>query len=170
MRRSPSDAAPAARRASSRSRTTPPSSAPPSALDDAGRDLVELLDRNDGERPWRIRELGSSMLEELRRARRGSKMVAQLGIVEGLRDRYEHVVVEDQGDIFNSGLTQALELAYLIDLAAVMINAGIARKESRGAHARPHDYPDRDDENCTSSTRSRPCATGRPSCPGRMCA
>jgi succinate dehydrogenase / fumarate reductase flavoprotein subunit len=28
-----------------------------------------------------------------------------------------------------------------------MVVAGIARKESRGAHARPHDFPDRDDEN-----------------------
>ena len=28
-----------------------------------------------------------------------------------------------------------------------MIVSGLARKESRGAHARPHDFPDRDDEN-----------------------
>ena len=28
-----------------------------------------------------------------------------------------------------------------------MVNAGIARKESRGAHSRPYDYPSRDDEN-----------------------
>jgi succinate dehydrogenase / fumarate reductase flavoprotein subunit len=28
-----------------------------------------------------------------------------------------------------------------------MLLAGAARKESRGAHARPYDYPVRDDEN-----------------------
>ena len=50
--------------------------------------------------------------------------------------------VEDKGDVFNSDLTQAIELGYMLDLAACMLQAGVARKESRGAHARPHDYPD----------------------------
>ena len=59
----------------------------------------------------------------------------------------ERVVVEDKGDVFNSDLTQALELGYMLELAECMVVSGLARKESRGAHARPYDFPDRDDEN-----------------------
>ena len=64
-----------------------------------------------------------------------------------LRERYRNVYVEDKGEVFNSDLTQAIELGNMLDTALCMIEAGIWRKESRGAHARPHDYPTRDDEN-----------------------
>ena len=56
-------------------------------------------------------------------------------------------MIEDKGDVFNNDLTQAIELGYLLDIAECMVTAGIARKESRGAHSRPYDFPDRDDEN-----------------------
>jgi succinate dehydrogenase / fumarate reductase flavoprotein subunit len=121
---------------------------PPSAISDAEHDLKTLLDRREGERPWLIREeLAQTMHENFGVFRREEQMVEQGRIVEALRERYERVVVEDTGDVFNTDLTQALELEYLLDLAQCMVVAGIARKESRGAHARPHDYPERDDEN-----------------------
>ena len=52
-------------------------------------------------------------------------------------------------------MTQALELGFLLELAACMLVAGIERKESRGAHARPYDFPDRDDENFMKHTMVR---------------
>jgi succinate dehydrogenase / fumarate reductase flavoprotein subunit len=119
-----------------------------SLLSDAERGLRQLLDRDRGERPWQIREdLGTSMLENYGVFRYEDKMSAQIEIIDELRERYQQVVVEDKGDVFNSDLTQALELGYCLDLAACMVQAGLARKESRGAHSRPKDYPNRDDEN-----------------------
>jgi succinate dehydrogenase / fumarate reductase flavoprotein subunit len=121
---------------------------PESALADAEQELQELLERTEGERPHAIRdEMASTMHENFGVFRREEQMRLQGEIVAGLCERYERVVVEDKGDVFNSDLTQALELGFLLELAACMVEAGLARKESRGAHARPYDYPERDDEN-----------------------
>jgi succinate dehydrogenase / fumarate reductase flavoprotein subunit len=122
-------------------------SIPPSVESDTERELTALLDRRDGERPWKIRdELAQTMHENFGVFRRERQMDEQGRIVGYLRERYENVVVEDKGEVFNNDLTQALELGFLLELADCMVVSGIARKESRGAHARPDDYPDRDDE------------------------
>jgi succinate dehydrogenase / fumarate reductase flavoprotein subunit len=121
---------------------------PESVETDAERELAELLDRSDGERPWSIRnELAETMHENFGVFRREDQMRKQGELVDELRERYVRVVVEDKGQVFNNDLTQALELGFLLELAACMVVAGLERKESRGAHARPYDYPDRDDEN-----------------------
>ena len=115
---------------------------------DAEAELKALLDRRDGERPWSIRnELAETMHENFGVFRREELMQEQGEIVERLRERYERVIVDDKGEVFNNDLTQALELGYLLELAQCMVVCGLARKESRGAHARPYDYPERDDEN-----------------------
>jgi succinate dehydrogenase / fumarate reductase, flavoprotein subunit len=119
---------------------------PESLQADAERELEVLLDRVDGERPHSIRdEMAWTMHENFGVFRREDQMRQQGDIVAGLLERYEHVVVEDKGEVFNNDLTQALELGFLLPLAACMVEAGLARKESRGAHARPYDYPERDD-------------------------
>jgi succinate dehydrogenase / fumarate reductase flavoprotein subunit len=121
---------------------------PVSAEADAQRDLNALLDRREGERPWSIRdELASTMHENFGVFRREEQMERQSEIVLGLRERFERVIVDDKGSVFNNDLTQALELGFLLELAVCMVVSGLARKESRGAHARPYDFPDRDDEN-----------------------
>jgi succinate dehydrogenase / fumarate reductase flavoprotein subunit len=136
---------------------------PRSTETDAERELKELLDRTEGERPWKIRdELAQTMHENFGVFRREDQMRKQGEIVAGLRERYERVVVDDKGEVFNNDLTQALELGFLLDLADTMIVAGMARKESRGAHARPHDYPDRDDENYMKHTLVTLGDDGRP--------
>jgi Succinate dehydrogenase/fumarate reductase, flavoprotein subunit len=130
---------------------------PQSARDDAERELKGLLGVSSGERPWQIRnDLGTSMLENFGVFRRGEQMARQVEIIDAVRERYQRgVVVEDKGEVFNSDLTQAIELGNMIDLAACMLQAGVARKESRGAHARPYDYPERDDENFMKHSISR---------------
>jgi len=121
---------------------------PESVETDAEREVKTLLDRTEGERPWTIRdELAQTMHENFGVFRREDQMQRQGEIVARLQERYESVIVDDKGDVFNSDLTQALELGFLLELAETMVMAGLARKESRGAHARPYDYPDRDDEN-----------------------
>jgi succinate dehydrogenase / fumarate reductase flavoprotein subunit len=137
-------------------------SVPPSVEADSARELKELLARTDGERPWGIRdELAKTMHENFGVFRREEQMLEQGRIVEGLKERYARVVVDDKGDIFNNDLTQALELGFMLDLAQCMIVAGLARKESRGAHARPHDYPERDDVNFLKHTLTTLDAEGQ---------
>jgi succinate dehydrogenase / fumarate reductase flavoprotein subunit len=121
---------------------------PDTAVSDAESALAELLERTDGERPHAIRdELAATMHENFGVFRREDQMDEQGEIVARLRERYERVIVDDKGRVFNNDVTQALELGFLLELAACMVEAGLARRESRGAHARPYDYPERDDEN-----------------------
>src|SRR4029077_5168439 len=70
---------------------------PESAERDAERRVRELLDRREGERPWKIRdELATTMHENFGVFRREEQMQRQGEIIAGLRERYECVVVDDK--------------------------------------------------------------------------
>jgi succinate dehydrogenase / fumarate reductase flavoprotein subunit len=66
--------------------------------------------------------------------------------VQALKERYARISVQDKGKRFNTDLLEAVELGFLLELAEVLVVGALARKESRGGHAR-EDYPTRDDTN-----------------------
>ena len=66
--------------------------------------------------------------------RREEQMQRQGEIVAELRERYERVVVEDKGEVFNNDLTQALELGFLLELAECMVER---RPRAQGEPRRP---------------------------------
>ncbi|MEE3150842.1 MAG: fumarate reductase (quinol) flavoprotein subunit [Acidobacteriota bacterium] len=63
-----------------------------------------------------------------------------------LRERFVNLLIEDRSLTFNTELTSALELDFMLDLALTVTESGLARTESRGSHQRT-DYPERDDAN-----------------------
>src|SRR2546429_12973 len=71
-----------------------------------------------------------------------SRLARNLG---GLRERFEKVKIEDSSRTFNTEITAALELDFMLEVASAITFSALAREESRGAHARL-DFPERDDK------------------------
>jgi succinate dehydrogenase / fumarate reductase, flavoprotein subunit len=91
------------------------------------RELQETMDKNA--QVFRTEETLNEALEK----------------IYELRERYQNISIQDQGQRFNTDLLEAVELGFLLDLAEVTVVTCRERRESRGAHLR-EDYPDRDDK------------------------
>jgi fumarate reductase flavoprotein subunit len=64
--------------------------------------------------------------------------------LQRLQERFHDVKLEDHSYTFNTELTSALELSYMLDLAQVIVGSALQRRESRGSHQRT-DHPERND-------------------------
>jgi succinate dehydrogenase / fumarate reductase flavoprotein subunit len=109
--------------------------------------MAELLRREGTERVPVIRdEMRRVMNEKAWIYRRGDHLESALKEIRGLRKRFKNIKVEDKGKPFNTGLLNALQLDFMLELAEVTVASAVPRAESRGAHSRT-DYPKRDDQN-----------------------
>jgi fumarate reductase flavoprotein subunit len=106
-------------------------------------------------------QMGRSMDVNVGVFRTAEGLQEQVKVIDKLRDRYARLKVEDRSHVFNTELTAALELDYMLELAEVMTASALNRRESRGAHAR-RDFPERDDEHFLANTMATHVPGGRP--------
>ncbi len=114
---------------------------------DEGRRLEDRLLRRSGgtEKIATLRtEMHQTMEGSAGIYRTGAALDQAAAKIEDLRRRVESVALDDHSRTFNTELTSALELSYMLDLAAAIVQSALQRKESRGSHQRT-DHPERDD-------------------------
>ena len=106
-----------------------------------------LLNRPEGANAADIRnELQDSMQDLAFVVRTEESLRKMQEILGGLRERFDHVYVQDTGKMFNTELMEVVELGFLLECADALVAAALARDESRGGHYR-EDHPLRDDAN-----------------------
>ena len=106
-----------------------------------------LKDGDGSERVAAIRkELQETMDMNAQVYRNDETLNQALSDVRALQERYKNVSIHDKGKRYNTDLLEAIELGFLLDLAEVLVVSALARKESRGGHAR-EDFQTRDDKN-----------------------
>ncbi len=121
----------------------------PSALSqaqDEERRLEKVLRRNGGtERIGTLRTEMQTTVEESAGIYRTASVLERAALtLRRLQERVGRLALDDCSRTFNTELTAALELSYMLDLAEVIVRSALDRRESRGSHQRS-DYPQRDD-------------------------
>src|SRR3984893_8642543 len=133
------------------------------ALDEETRLERQFLDKTGGtERIATIREeMQKTMEESAGIYRTGEKLERGAAKLRELQERFANVALDDHSRPFNTELSSALELSYMLDVAEAMVQCALHRTESRGAHQRS-DFAGRDDQKFLAHSLVRRNADGSP--------
>ncbi|HSB61046.1 MAG TPA: succinate dehydrogenase/fumarate reductase flavoprotein subunit, partial [Vicinamibacteria bacterium] len=93
--------------------------------------------------------------------RTGPALQAAAAKLRELQERARDLSLDDRSRTFNTELTAALELSYMLDLAETIVHSALERRESRGSHQRT-DYPERDDRTFLAHSLARRGEDGTP--------
>ncbi len=127
--------------------SAPPADDVKSDLDSACGRLDALLTRKGKEDAYQLRrELGETLDANVHVYRDEPSLKKAEAALASLRQRYREVGVEDSSEVFNTNLRDVLEIGNMLELAPTVAAGALARRESRGSHARV-EYPTRDDAN-----------------------
>ena len=89
-------------------------------------------------------EMQSTMEHSVGIYRTGASLHEAQSNLQKLKDRFHQVAIQDHSHTFNTELTAALELSFMLDVSEASVASALNRTESRGAHQRI-DFPQRDD-------------------------
>ncbi len=125
----------------------PGSAALAQAEDEKRRLERDFLKKTDGrERLATVREeMQETMEQGAGIYRSGQELARAADRLQQLQERFGDIALEDHSHTFNTELTTALELSFMLDVSATIVQSALRREESRGAHQRT-DFPSRDDE------------------------
>ena len=77
--------------------------------------------------------------------RTGSSLQASADKLSELQERFRDIAIADHSRTFNTEITAAIELQFMLDAGEAIIHSALKRQESRGAHQRT-DFPKRNDQ------------------------
>ncbi len=90
-------------------------------------------------------ELNKTMEESCGIYRSEASLKQTCAKIRELKQRFQQIGITDKSLSFNTELTAAIELGFVLDSAEAVAFSALARQESRGSHQRT-DFPQRDDQ------------------------
>ena len=141
----------------------PSASVEAEARDEERRIRETLLQQRGGKERIAIlrTEMQATMEKSAGIYRTGAALETAVQRLRGLQHQAMDLLLEDHSHTFNTELTSALELGYMLDLAEVIVQSAKQRTESRGAHQRA-EHPQRDNQRFLAHSMGYRMADGSP--------